>query len=518
MCASLSVGEDLLPYVSMVHSHENDSGNGVSLSVTDREAIQACEIAAELSESQGYPDVEMWPIAKIAVLLLDTTRKKCLIQFSAETKGVWSFIEKEYDAAAGISHSTNQPAGKESTNKTTLGAVDGPIMLQRLALSEVECRTGMEGSNLSILDETLAYSLSKERTATKLFILEYKKATKGKLVEMSLEDLISSMTGPVFVNDPFPKTTAVVEYYHILPYKEILFELLHRKWPAVPQHGLHSVIDEKLEEQDENSTSKMQKQVTKVSTPKQNKRAIKATGANSKKSNKRKAEASRATAAKGPVAESPIIENESLIVPDVESSGLMTKSINTKAAGSKSGRPILLQSGGQVDNNKTQKQPIDDNMPQDVSTKAPYVDPAIMNGALEHHNIKVTENPGGVTEDNNDQIYNLLRLIQKTRNEILHEECILQERSIQCDMDIQTILNGTVLLGAIHFQKLCAMLWCGTLLIAGECRPHFVTNKSPSGSVGRFGKEVFLYQFHIFSTHHGLNLMQKGRLHPKCCQ
>jgi hypothetical protein len=36
------------------------------------------------------------------------------------------------------------------------------------------------------------------------------------------------MTGPVFVNDPFPKTTSVVEYFHILPYKEILQGLLHR--------------------------------------------------------------------------------------------------------------------------------------------------------------------------------------------------------------------------------------------------------------------------------------------------
>jgi hypothetical protein len=49
---------------------------------------------------------------------------------------------------------------------------------------------GMEGSDLLVLDEDLVYSLSKERTTTKLFIVEYKKMTKGKLVEMSLEELI----------------------------------------------------------------------------------------------------------------------------------------------------------------------------------------------------------------------------------------------------------------------------------------------------------------------------------------
>ncbi|CAM0952403.1 unnamed protein product [Alopecurus aequalis] len=447
MCAALSVGEDLLPYLSIVHDRENNSGKHGSLSVTDKAAIQACDIAAELDATKGYPDMDMWPIAKVAVLLLDMTRKKCLIEYSADTKGVWSIIEKEYDAEAGISHSTNQPAGHESTNKRAFGALDGPYMLQRLAISEVQRRTGMEGSDLLVLDEKLAYSLSKERTTTKLFIVQYKQTTKGKLVELPLEELINSMTGPVFVNDPFPNTTSVVEYYHILPYKEILFEVLHRKWPADPQHGSHSVIDEKLEEQAENSTPMMQKRMTKVPTPKQNKRAIKAADANSnqnssiskhKKSSKRKAEASRATAAVGPDGGNPIIENKSLIVPDVETSGL-----NAKTTAAVSGGPIFLQSGGQVDKNKTQKKlSVSANMAQDiVPAMAPFVNPAIKNGALEHQNMEVTENSGGVTENNDDQISDLLQSIQKIRDEILHKELILQERSIQCDMDIQTILN-----------------------------------------------------------------------------
>ncbi|KAM0854269.1 hypothetical protein ACQ4PT_050507 [Festuca glaucescens] len=430
MCASLSVGEDLFPYLRIVNARENYSGDDVSLSVTDREGIQACEIAEELDATKDYPDMEMWPIGKVAVLLLDQTKKKCLIEYGADTKGVWSIIEKEYDVAAGISHSTNQPTGQESTNTTIFGALDGPLMLQQLAISEVQRRTGMDGSDLRVLDEDLAYSLSKERTATKLFIVEYKKTTKGKFVEISLEELIRSMTGSVFVNDPFLKTTSVVE-----------------KWTVVPQHGLNSVIDEKLEEQGENSMSKMKKQTAKVSTPKQNKRAIKATGANSnqnssntkqKKSCKRKDEASRATAAEGPDGESPITENESLIVPDVRTLGLVTKSINTKATTVVSGGPVFLQSGGQVDKNKTQN----DNMHQDVSPPmVPCADPVIENSALEPQNMEMSENSGCITENNNDQMYDLLRLIQKIRDEILHKECILQERSIQCDMDIQTILN-----------------------------------------------------------------------------
>ncbi|XP_047051970.1 uncharacterized protein LOC124657465 [Lolium rigidum] len=228
ICASLSVGEDLFPYLCILHARENDCGHDVGLSVTDRKGIQACEIAEQLDTTKDYPDMELWPIGKVAVLLLDQTKKRCLIEYGADTKGVWSIIEKEYDAAAGISHSTNQPAGQESTNTTIFGTLDGPFMLQQLAISEVQRRAGMDGSDLLVLNEDLTYSLSKERTATKLFIVEYKKTTKGKFVEISLEELIRSMTGPVFVNDPFPKTTSVVEYYHILPYKEILQGLLQR--------------------------------------------------------------------------------------------------------------------------------------------------------------------------------------------------------------------------------------------------------------------------------------------------
>ena len=142
MCASLAVGEDLLPYLSMVHERENNSGKHGSLSITDRKALQACEIAVELDATKGCPDIVLWQVAKVAVLLLDLTRKKCLIEYSADTKGVWSIIETEYDAPAGISNSTNQPAGQELTNRRAFAGLDEPYMLQQLALSEVERRTG----------------------------------------------------------------------------------------------------------------------------------------------------------------------------------------------------------------------------------------------------------------------------------------------------------------------------------------------------------------------------------------
>ncbi|KAM0831715.1 hypothetical protein ACQ4PT_065344 [Festuca glaucescens] len=430
VCACVSTGESLLAYLTLVQEREDNSGKEERLSATDIAAVQACEIAVELDASKASPDMEMWPISKVAILLLDPTRKKCLIEYGAITKGVCSIIENEFDAAAGIPHTTSQLVGQESTKKRNFGTLNDPYLLQQLALSEVECRTGIKSSDLQILDEALSYSLSKERTTTKLFIMEYKQITNVKFVEMSLQELISSMTGPVFVNDPFPKTTSVVEYYHILPYKEILFELLHRNWPADSslneqplQHGLHSMRDENLEEQDTNSTFKMRKQITEVSTQKQNKRAIKATGANSnqysstskqRKNNKRKFEASRATAAEGP----------------------------DDATAAASAGPIALESGVEVDNKKTHKKYTCCNMPQDdFPTEAPYVDPVMKNGALIPQNVEVAEKSGGITENNDDQVYDSLRSVRKLRDEIFHKGRIIQERCAQCDMDIQIILN-----------------------------------------------------------------------------
>ncbi|XP_044950205.1 uncharacterized protein LOC123399887 [Hordeum vulgare subsp. vulgare] len=449
-CASLSVGEDLLAYLSMVHERENNSGKHAKLSITDKAALQACEIAEELDASKHSPDLTTWQISKVAVLLLDPTRKKCLVDYSADTKGIWSIIEKELDAPAGNSHSTNQPAGQESTAKGNVGASHTPIMLQRQAYSEVERRTGMKASNFRLVDETLAYSLSKERAATKVFIVEYGQTMKGNLEEMSLEELITSMTGPLFVNDPFPKTTSVVEYYHILPYKEILSQLLHRKWSSGSspneqsrRHGkgsFHSVIDENVEEQDENSTSKLQKRITKVSTPKQSKQAIGAS--KHKKSSKRKSEASMAAAdacAESPDSEIPTIKH----VIEVETSKPMTKSRKTEAAATAaSGETKILQAGVQVEKNKTQEQSKCDNMPQDVfPTEAPHAD-VVKNRILECENMDLSGKPGGTTEYNDDdQIEDSLRSIQKIRDEILRKESILQERSAQCDMDIQTLLS-----------------------------------------------------------------------------
>lgn len=87
--------------------------------------MDACEIVEALDASQDFPEMSLWPIAKVAVVLLHLTRKKCLIEYSSGTQGVWSIIEKEFDASAGNSHSSKQ-------------SLEHPYVLKQLAFTEVE--------------------------------------------------------------------------------------------------------------------------------------------------------------------------------------------------------------------------------------------------------------------------------------------------------------------------------------------------------------------------------------------
>uniref|UniRef100_A0A453QYZ2 Uncharacterized protein n=1 Tax=Aegilops tauschii subsp. strangulata TaxID=200361 RepID=A0A453QYZ2_AEGTS len=69
-------------------------------------------------------------------------------------------------------------------------------------------------------------------------------------------------------------------------------------------------------------------------------------------------------------------------------------------------------------------------------------DPLVKKRALECQDMEMSEESGATSKYNDDgQIDDSLQSIQKIRDEILRKESILQERSAQCDMDIQTLLS-----------------------------------------------------------------------------
>lgn len=65
------------------------------LSVTEKAIRDACNISMALDASKDVPNMEGWPISKVAVLLIDSKKENCLLQFGSVTQGVWSLIEKE---------------------------------------------------------------------------------------------------------------------------------------------------------------------------------------------------------------------------------------------------------------------------------------------------------------------------------------------------------------------------------------------------------------------------------------
>ncbi|KAJ1290399.1 hypothetical protein BS78_02G240300 [Paspalum vaginatum] len=458
MTACLTAGDALLMYLSQLHDHR--SAGGV-LSITDKAVIDACDIAEALDPTKDSPEMTMWPISKVAVLLLDRTRKKCLLEHGPETKGVWSILEKDIKAALGCSHSSDVSV-QESSNKN-VELPSEPYVLQQIAYSEVELKTDLKRTNLRFLEEHRVYSLSKKGTATMLFVLQYDQTGSGMLKEMPLEVLIERMSGPIFKRDPYCATTSVVECYHLLPYKEVLLNILNRELPSdssfsapnelIFQNGKsssRSEIDENLKEQEANSKSKMKKLTTNVSTPKKNKQIVKTvadSGANNcstsknKKSSsmnsKRKSEALKptlATYAEKGDGESPTKGTDSLAVPDVES----LKLVSAKATGPTHGGFLDLNARVPMDENIAEKHSKSRNTHQ-VIFPAPDVDPVIENHVVESQ--KEKEESGGIRSNMNVQKYATLQILQNMRNDTLREQCVLGDRSAQYEMEIQTILT-----------------------------------------------------------------------------
>ncbi|XP_021309241.1 uncharacterized protein LOC8058999 [Sorghum bicolor] len=229
MSASLTVSnKNLLMYLNQA---QNRLGNGVGagLSVTDKAIIDACDIAEVLDPTKDSPEMIMWPISKVAVLLLNRTKKVCLLEHGSKTKGIWSIFEKDIKTALGGSLSGDMPL--QGSNNKSMALPSEPYVLQQIAYSEVELKTGMKRTNLRFVEEHRVYSLSKKGRATMLFLLHYDETVDSKLKEMPLDALIERMSGPIFENGLYPRTTSVVECYHLLPYKEVLLNVLNRDWP-----------------------------------------------------------------------------------------------------------------------------------------------------------------------------------------------------------------------------------------------------------------------------------------------
>lgn len=89
----------LLAHMKLMQSSDDTEMDDLKkqLSETEKRIMEACDISASLDASKDVPNIEGWPISKVAVLLVDSNKENFFLRFSSITHGVWSVIEKDVD-------------------------------------------------------------------------------------------------------------------------------------------------------------------------------------------------------------------------------------------------------------------------------------------------------------------------------------------------------------------------------------------------------------------------------------
>nr|XP_019702500.1 uncharacterized protein LOC105034290 isoform X2 [Elaeis guineensis] len=235
-CKAASIAKPtLMAYLKYMHKYEDGSGDlDKQLSITEKKIMDACNISEALDASNNTPNMEGWPISKVAVFLINHTKEICLLQFGSLTQGVWSLLEQELEEPIdnqvdGTQMNKNASKNKRIACGCSHGSSENDYVLQQLAFSILEQKAGINHSNCCILEHHLAYSLSQEKTTTRLYIVKYTKTVSEELREINVKDVISSLRGPLVRQAFAPEVTPVVEHYNLLPYVDILSDWLNRE-------------------------------------------------------------------------------------------------------------------------------------------------------------------------------------------------------------------------------------------------------------------------------------------------
>ncbi|XP_049395470.1 uncharacterized protein LOC125859713 [Solanum stenotomum] len=215
----------LMTYVKLMHrSDYTDVDNLESqLSLTEKEIMRACDISSTLDAAEVVPLSQKWPTSKVAVFLVDSRRENCLLMHSSMTCAVWSIIEKHLDVSSSYLFDSKSISKKKKANmfSTGLQYADGSS-LQDLALSAATEATGINRSDLVVLESHLVYSLDKEKASARLYLVQSTKLVNEGFM-IPIRDIIESLQGPLIKKNSCEWSVApAVEYFHLLPYREIL--------------------------------------------------------------------------------------------------------------------------------------------------------------------------------------------------------------------------------------------------------------------------------------------------------
>lgn len=229
----------LMAFMQFMQRCDKSGESDKQFSITEEMVMDACNICTELDASKDAPNIEGWPVSKVAVFVVDSVRMNCLLQFSSKTQGVWSLIEKDLNSPSYKSEVVSETCsvGRKKSALTKLSADEptaGEAALKQLAFSAVKEKTGIDSTYLTVLESHLVYSLSKGKTTARFYLMQCSKPIDEEVTQVPIKDAIGSMKGPLVSKrlDAFA-VTSVIEYFHLLPYSGILSDWLSRETTAI---------------------------------------------------------------------------------------------------------------------------------------------------------------------------------------------------------------------------------------------------------------------------------------------
>ncbi|KAF1899662.1 hypothetical protein Lal_00019792 [Lupinus albus] len=227
----------LLSYMSFMQEiNETDLTDGEKqLSLTEKMIIDSCDICKCLDASKKVPNIEGWPISKVAVLLINSTKECCFLLFGSITNGVWGVVEKALDTSSRSSEVTPRTENTyikkrviRRPTKDELNADDSEFL--QVGYSAVKEATGINNTDVTLLESYTVYSHSKEKAASRFYIMQCSQLIHQKVIQVPIKDLIESLRGPLVKKSCGTwMITPVVDYFHVLPYSEIISEWISRE-------------------------------------------------------------------------------------------------------------------------------------------------------------------------------------------------------------------------------------------------------------------------------------------------
>lgn len=220
------------------------------LSPAEKAIMDACDIATYL-EASTYENVEGWPLSKVAVFLIDSKKEHCYLLFSFITQGVWSVIEQDIDTSEcqleTVDEEKHVNKKKRVIKKPSKeGLVVDETKTQQLAYTAVKEATGINQSDLKILESHVVYSLSKEKSAVCFYMIQCTRSGTEDVIQVPIRDVVDSLQDSLFKkNGRRWSTTSKVEYFHILPYAKMVLTWFHRETSS---DSLRVISEEKIDE------------------------------------------------------------------------------------------------------------------------------------------------------------------------------------------------------------------------------------------------------------------------------